>query len=131
MKCEDHLRKILSLIDADPQARCWFMNARTDSDDFLIGLSKDITYKFNEDNLLNELRDYIDNTYSGHYNKKRFQAAEFVIDTGHGVGFAVGNILKYAQRYKNKGGEEDQRKDILKILHYALILLYIHDAEES
>ena len=131
MNCEEHLNKILSLIEDDPETREYWTQARTDADDFLMGLSKTIDYKFNEDNLLNELSDYIDNTYKGHYNKKRFQAAEFVIDTGHGVGFAVGNILKYAQRYKNKGDESEQRKDILKILHYALILLYIHDSEAA
>ena len=130
MKCEDHLRYLLSLMEADPIVSEYWKSAREDADGFLKA-PENIAYKFNEDNLLNELRDYIDNTYSGHYNKKRFQAAEFVIDTGHGVGFAVGNILKYAQRYKNKGDEEDQRKDILKILHYAIILLYIHDSEEQ
>ena len=56
-------------------------------------------YKYNEDNILKELQEYIDNTYSQHYSHKNFQATEFVIDSGHGEGFCIGNIMKYAQRY--------------------------------
>lgn len=91
-------------------------------------MKDDIDYKFHEDKILNELRAYIDGTYGEHYSRNKFQATEFIIDGGHGVGFTVGNILKYAQRYGKKNGYN--RKDILKIIHYAIILLYIHDAEE-
>lgn len=127
MRPEDHLRYLLTLIEQDPDVKHYWEEAREAAEDSF----NHPHYKFNEGNLINELHEYIDSTYGGHYNKKKFQAAEFVIDAGHGVGFAVGNLLKYAQRYKNKGGSEDQRKDILKILHYALILLYIHDSEEA
>ena len=53
-----------------------------------------IDYKYNEDNILKELQKYIDNTYSQHYSHKNFQATEFVIDSGHGEGFCIGNIMK-------------------------------------
>ncbi len=43
-----------------------------------------IDYKYNEDNILKELQEYIDNTYSQHYSHKNFQATEFVIDSGQG-----------------------------------------------
>ena len=48
---------------------------------------------------------------------------------GHGEGFCLGNILKYTQRYGNKEGKN--RKDLLKVLHYALIALHVHDLEEK
>ena len=48
---------------------------------------------------------------------------------GHGTGFCIGNILKYAQRYGKKGSREDARKDLLKVLHYAIIQLHVHDQE--
>ena len=32
-----------------------------------------------------------------------------------------------AQRYGKKGSNVDARKDLLKVLHYALIQLYVHD----
>jgi hypothetical protein len=58
----------------------------------------------------------------------QYQATEFIIDAGHGEGFCIGNVLKYAQRYGKKGGKN--RADLLKVLHYGLIQLYIHDMEK-
>ena len=49
-----------------------------------------IDYKYNEDNILKELQEYIDKTYTEHYSHKNFQATEFVIDSGHGEGFCIG-----------------------------------------
>jgi len=90
-------------------------------------MEKEINYKYNEETLLKELKEYIDKTYDEHYSQDKFQTTEFVIDAGHGVGFTVGNIIKYAQRYGKKAGRN--RQDILKVLHYALMLLYVHDIE--
>lgn len=84
-------------------------------------------YKFEEDIYVDELLEYISNTYSTHYSKNNFQATEFIIDGGHGEGFCIGNILKYAQRYGKKGSRQDARKDLMKVLHYAIIQLYVHD----
>jgi len=74
----------------------------------------EIDYKFNEGDIIKELKSYIDKTYDGHYSKNNFQATEFIVDGGHGIGFSIGNILKYAQRYGKKGSVEDHRKDLLK-----------------
>ena len=90
-----------------------------------------IDYKYNEDNILEELQEYIDKTYTEHYSHKNFQATEFVIDSGHGEGFCIGNIMKYAQRYGKKGNRDDARKDLMKVLHYAIIQLYVHDYFED
>lgn len=83
-------------------------------------------YRYNEDKSLKELKEYIDNTYNEHYSRNKYQATEFVIDAGHGEGFCVGNCMKYLQRYGKKDGKN--RKDILKVIHYAIILLFIHDS---
>jgi len=88
-----------------------------------------VDYKYNEQNSIQDLTDYVDATYSQHYSKNKFQATEFIIDGGHGDGFCIGNIMKYAQRYGNKDGYN--RKDIMKVLHYALIQLHVHDTRES
>ena len=90
-------------------------------------MAKQIDYKFNEGNLIKELKEYIDITYDGHYSRNKFQSTEFISDCGHGIGFAIGNILKYAQRYGKKGNPEDFRKDLMKVLHYAIIALNEHD----
>jgi hypothetical protein len=87
-----------------------------------------IIYKFEEDRILNELKEYVNSTYSEHYSRQKFQALEFIIDCGYGIGFCIGSILKYAQRYGRKQGYN--RKDLLKILHYTLVLLHVHDQKE-
>ena len=86
-----------------------------------------IDYKYNEDQLLKELSSYIDATYQKHYSLNKYQSTEFIIDSGHGEGFCIGNIMKYAQRYGKKGGKN--RDDIMKVLHYALFMLHVHDKE--
>ena len=90
-----------------------------------------IDYKFNEDKNIQELKKHIDSTYDSHYSKEKFQATEFIIDGGHGTGFCIGNILKYAQRYGKKGTKEDARKDLLKVIHYGIIALHNHDKEKN
>ena len=87
-----------------------------------------IPYKYNENKTLEELKEYIDKTYDEHYSRNKFQATEFIIDGGHGEGFCIGNILKYAQRYGKKNGKD--RKDLLKVIHYGIIALYINENEE-
>ena len=88
-----------------------------------------IHYKYNEDVILDELRDYVDSTYKGHYSQNKYQATEFILDSGHGAGFCIGNIMKYAQRYGHKGTEEDWRYDLMKVIHYAIIALHNHDVQ--
>ena len=81
-------------------------------------------YKFNEDKFLNDVKVYIDETYTSHYAKSNKQATENIVDQGHGTGFCMGNILKYAQRYGKKDGYN--KKDLLKIVHYAIIQMSIN-----
>ena len=90
-------------------------------------IMKDIDYKYNEKEILQQLSDYIDKTYGQHYSQSKFQTTEFIIDNGDGIGFTRGNIIKYAQRYGKKEGRN--RQDILKVLHYAVIMLHVHDLE--
>ena len=90
-----------------------------------------INYKYDEGDLLREITQYIDATYGEHYSQNQYQATEFIIDGGHGIGFTVGNILKYAQRYGHKGTPADWRTDLLKVIHYAIIAMHVHDKEYS
>jgi len=85
-------------------------------------------YKYNEDKLIEELKEYVDATYGQHYGQSGIQATQFIIDQGHGIGFTLGNVVKYCQRYGKKEGYN--RKDLLKVLHYALIALHVHDQNE-
>lgn len=52
-----------------------------------------------------------------HYMKQGIQPVVYI--HANNLGFCEGNIVKYATRWRHKGGKED----ILKIIHYAELLL--------
>tara|TARA_R100001443_G_scaffold78596_1_gene85892 strand:- start:36 stop:296 length:261 start_codon:yes stop_codon:yes gene_type:complete len=81
-------------------------------------------YKFDEDQTLKLIKVYIDKTYKQHYANGKYQATDMIIDAGHGEGFAVGNIMKYAMRY---GKKDNKSIELLKIIHYAMIALHLED----
>jgi len=72
---------------------------------------------------------HIIKTYDAHYSMNKIQSTEFIVDAGHGEGFCLGNIIKYAQRYGKKNGK--QKDDLLKIIHYAIILLGSEDGNKE
>ena len=82
--------------------------------------------KYNEDALLTELRDYITGTYRQHYSagNDSIQTLDLIEACGDAEAFCRSNILKYASRYDKKGSA---RRDIIKILHYGLLLLHFSD----
>lgn len=87
-------------------------------------------YKFNEQQLIEQLQRYVNETYGGYYaGSKGVQALDIIEASGHGMGFCLGSILKYASRYGKKDGYN--RKDLMKILHYSLLSLYFHDQEQQ
>jgi len=88
-------------------------------------IPKPIQYKFNEDEILSEIKAYIDSTYSQHYSQNRIQAAEFILDAGLGTGFCLGNVIKYATRYGKKNGHD--LDDLRKIVHYAILAIHNHN----
>ena len=87
-------------------------------------MQKKINYKFNEGKILNLTKEYIDRTYTQHYSNGKYQATDMIIDAGHGEGFAVGNIMKYAMRY---GKKDKKQAELYKIIHYAIIALYLEE----
>ena len=88
-----------------------------------------MSYKFNEDYILQQIERYIDGTYDRHYAQGKYQATDMIIDAGHGQGFCMGNIMKYAMRYGKKPdpvtGEYKNKGDLLKIIHYAIIAIHL------
>jgi hypothetical protein len=85
-----------------------------------------MNFKYNEDVILEEVREYIMNTYKQHYSAgdDKIQTLDLIEACGDGEAFCRSNILKYASRYDRKGAA---RRDILKILHYAVLLLNFND----
>jgi len=83
-------------------------------------------YKYSEEKILNELKEYITSTYRQHYSagNDQIQTLDLIEACGDGEAFCRSNILKYASRYDKKG---TARRDIIKILHYAVLLLHFND----
>ena len=83
-------------------------------------------YKYSEDEILKELQDYIVGTYNQHYSAgdDKIQTLDLIEACGDGEAFCRSNILKYASRYDKKG---TARRDIMKILHYAVLLMHFND----
>jgi hypothetical protein len=83
-------------------------------------------WKYNEDAILNELREYISKTYQQHYSAgdDKIQTLDLIEACGDGEAFCRSNILKYASRYDKKGSA---RMDIIKVLHYAVLLMNFND----
>ena len=79
--------------------------------------------KYNEDELLKEISDYISNTYRGHYSVGNVQTLDLIDSVGDAEAFCRSNVLKYASRYDRKGSA---RKDIIKIIHYGLVLVHFN-----
>ena len=80
--------------------------------------------KYNENEILKEISDYISRTYQGHYSTGGVQTLDLIDSVGDAEAFCRSNILKYASRYDRKG---TARKDIVKIIHYAVLLLHFND----
>ena len=82
--------------------------------------------KYNEEELLEELRNYIIGTYRQHYSagNDKIQTLDLIESVGDAEAFCRSNILKYASRYDKKG---TARRDIMKILHYAVLLMNYND----
>ena len=86
------------------------------------------TLKYNENEILKEISDYISQTYRGHYSAGNVQTLDLIDSVGDAEAFCRSNILKYASRYDRKG---TARKDIIKIIHYAVLLCHFNDKQAA
>ncbi|AGN11980.1 hypothetical protein PRAG_00038 [Prochlorococcus phage P-SSM3] len=84
--------------------------------------------KYSEDEILKEISDYVDNTYGAHYSVGTVQTLDLIESVGDAQAFCRSNILKYASRYDKKG---TARKDIVKIIHYGMLLLHFYDKHDG
>ena len=98
----------------------------TDVPDQRIKSSTNTRQKYSEDVIIKELKDYITRTYDQHYSAgdDKIQTLDLIEACGDGEAFCRSNILKYASRYDKKG---TARRDIMKILHYAVLLMHFND----
>ena len=101
-------------------------NVTVRNDDTIISNSPAIPWKYNEEKIVKELLEYIRKTYNQHYSAgdDKIQTLDLIEACGDGEAFCRSNILKYASRYDKKG---TARRDIMKILHYAVLLMNFND----
>lgn len=128
-KSEDDYSQISFNFDEQPQDPFAFKFDERVQDYTINIVGSDPEYAFNEGELLKEIKTYIDGTYDAHYSQGKYQATQIIEDCGHGMGFALGNVLKYSQRYGKKEGLN--RADLLKVIHYGIISLAMHDRSTS
>ena len=72
-----------------------------------------MTFKYNEDALIQEPRDYIASTYNQHYSagNDKIQTLDLIESVGDAEAFCRSNILKYASRYDKKGTARRHHQD--------------------
>ena len=84
-------------------------------------------YKYNEDKILDSIKEYIGKTYSKNYSNK-IQTLDLIDSVGDASAFCRSNILKYASRYDKKG---TPKLDIQKIIHYAVLLYHFEGLDND
>ena len=87
------------------------------------GIQKDCNRKYKEDESIKALQDYISTTYGGHYtsDNNNVQTLDLIESVGDAEAFCRSNAIKYLSRYDKKG---QAKRDILKALHYSLLLYH-------
>ena len=87
------------------------------------GIETDNPRKYKEDEAIKALQDYISTTYGGHYTSKEnnVQTLDLIESVGDAESFCRSNAIKYLSRYDKKG---QAKRDILKALHYSLLLYH-------
>ena len=116
------------LVDEMPSA----FNALSDNDDAIAhhvggqvssGINNPCARKYKEDESIEALKNYISTTYGGHYTSDTndVQTLDLIESVGDAESFCRSNAIKYLSRYDKKG---QAKRDILKALHYSLLLYH-------
>ena len=118
----------ISLPDDYPSA----FTALSDNDDAIAhlidkpvssGIEDNSPRKYKEDESIEALKNYISTTYGGHYtsDNNNVQTLDLIESVGDAESFCRSNAIKYLSRYDKKG---QAKRDILKALHYSLLLYH-------
>ena len=85
------------------------------------GIESNNPRKYKEDESIKALQEYISTTYGGHYtsDNNNVQTLDLIESVGDAESFCRSNAIKYLSRYDKKG---QAKRDILKALHYSLLL---------
>lgn len=92
------------------------------------------TFAYNEDVIIGELTEYIRQTYAQHYARSNSTGGgqifdRYIDDLDGLIAFCRYNSIKYMDRYGRKDG--CNRKDLLKALHYNVLMLSFIDMRDN
>ena len=81
-------------------------------------------WKYNEDVILKEIREYLGSTYRSHYTSQesKTQTLDLIEGIGDAEPFCRSNAIKYLSRFGKKNGKS--KMDILKAIHYCILLYH-------
>ena len=79
-------------------------------------------FKYNEDETLTEVMEYIVETYSEHYGDQKFQIQDIFEQMDIAEDFTRGAAMKSLFRFGKKEGKN--KKDLLKCIHYVCLLYH-------
>ena len=93
--------------------------------------ARKLLFKYNEDEILKEVHEYIKSTYGAHYagGNRNIQIQDVFEQMNISEEFTRGCAMKYLFRFGKKGGKN--RKDLLKCMHYVCLLYHYAFQAES
>ena len=87
-------------------------------------------YLFNEDETIENIREFVDGSYSLHYaHKPELQTASVWEALGSLDTTSRDVAIKYLMRYGKKNGKNV--KDLYKAIHYIIMMIYDHEQKQQ
>jgi hypothetical protein len=92
-------------------------------------INKLVEHKYKELKVIEELTEYINNTYSAHYTNDNNDVQSLDVWRARGTmsSSCIDTAIKYLMRYGKKDGFN--RKDLLKTAHYIILALGNEDKD--
>lgn len=91
----------------------------------------EVKMKYKEDKIINEIKSYVESTYTQHYSTtdEGFQVQDILRHLDINKDFCQANAIKYLCRYGKKNGYN--RNDLLKAVHYIILLMSEESNDEN
>lgn len=86
-------------------------------------VASEIECRYNEEDILKEVSEYVLSTYKGHYvGKSEIQTVDIWDTLGSAETTCRDTAIKYLMRFGKKDGKN--KKDLLKAIHYVILLIH-------
>jgi len=86
-------------------------------------------FRYKEDKIIEDIENYVKSTYGQHYvaEAKGSQVIDIWEANGSLQSTARDTAIKYLIRYGKKDGKN--KKDLLKAVHYIILMMYVDEKE--